>query len=106
MSPDPERRTLAREECVLVAACREFEEEGGYWPALVQDISPQGASLIVNHAVGVGDRLTLKVHHADRQQLVRRTFEIRHVLAHGDCAWIVGGVFDRELAAEDFDSLR
>jgi hypothetical protein len=106
MSDDANRRTTERRECMLSASYRQAGDEGFYLVALVQDLTPQGASLILPRAVDVNTRLQVKVHVPEREQAVRRELHIKHVAPYGETAWIAGGPFDQELEPAEFESLR
>jgi hypothetical protein len=106
MSDDSDRRTTERRECMLSASYRQTGDEGFYLIALVQDLTPQGASLILSRAVPVNTRLQVKVQVPESERAVRRELHIKHVAPYGDAAWIAGGPFDQELEPAEFDSLR
>jgi hypothetical protein len=106
MSDDSERRTAPRRECLLSASYRQAGDEGVYLVALVQDLTPQGASLILSRPVERDTRLQVKVQVPQSERAVRRELHITHVCPYGDAAWIAGGPFDQELEPAEYDSLR
>jgi hypothetical protein len=91
---------------MLSASYRQAGDEGFYLVALVQDLTPEGASLILSRPMDAGTRLQLKVQRPDSAVPVRRDLEIRHISPYGDAAWIAGCLFDQPLEAEEFEALK
>jgi hypothetical protein len=103
---DSDRRTSPRRECLLSASYRQMGDEGIYLVALVQDLTPQGASLILSRPIPVDTHLQVKVQVPESERSVRRELHIKHVCPYGDSAWIAGGPFDRELEPAEYEELR
>jgi hypothetical protein len=101
-----DRRFTSRRECLFGAAYRPSGAVEGYWPALVQDISTHGASMIVSRPVPVGTQLTLRLQRQDGEEPIQRDMDVRYVAPFGTTAWMVGGVFDTDLEPLECGSLR
>jgi hypothetical protein len=105
MVSSKERRISSRHECLFGATYRPAGDAESYWPAMLLDISAEGAGLIVSRAVPVGAQITVRWQPEGYHETIRRDLDVRHIQPFGASAWLIGGPFDTELAAAEFHLL-
>lgn len=104
--PEDERRHQIRVQ-LRIKAPRARRWVGGAWrdlEATVVDLSSRGIGLLVDHAVQLGERLSLVLPLADGEADLRLTVEVRHAKPdpNADGSWRVGGPF-RSLTPQDHE---
>jgi c-di-GMP-binding flagellar brake protein YcgR len=104
--PEDERRHQIRVQ-LRIKAPRARRWVGGAWrdlEATVVDLSSRGIGLLVDHAVQLGERLSLVLPLADGEADLRLTVEVRHAKPdpNADGTWRVGGPF-RSLTPQDHE---
>jgi hypothetical protein len=105
-----ERRTYVRLASDLAATCSAagpLREVG--WPARVQDISPAGVGLLLQHCFRPGTALTVELRDSTGMLLrtvIARVVHATAVLVDGNPCWLVGCCFDCRLSEEEFAALR
>jgi c-di-GMP-binding flagellar brake protein YcgR len=103
---EDERRHQIRVQ-LRIKAPRARRWVGGAWrdlEATVVDLSSRGIGLSVDHAVQLGERLSLVLPLADGEADLRLTVEVRHAKPdpNADGSWRVGGPF-RSLTPQDHE---
>ena len=98
---------LASDRAVTCSAAGRLREVG--WPARVQDISPGGIGLLLQHCFRPGTTLNVELRENTskaQRTVLARVVHATAVLVDGSPCWLVGCCFDCPLSEEEFAALR
>jgi hypothetical protein len=101
-----ERRAFVRYSCTHNISCRPIQSEGmDRWPAMIDDISLNGLSLVICRPFAKGEILALELPNAPESFRRRLFVRVIHAQAQPGDVWVVGCRFIHRLTDYELEAL-